>query len=148
MLNKTKKQLFPYASKPDLGCFRTIIESKHKLVPNSVYVVDHAQAGNLLGIKSSNALGFVQMSKKIFSIATKHLQDTTFKLTENVPNEIKTLIERYNNIFEGHGKLKNYYATLHINTEVQPVYQKLRREPYHLRKAINDKKRVWKTRKL
>ena len=62
--------------------------------------------------------------------------DTNCKVTLKFKNNLLKLIANYEDIFKGHGKLKNFQCKLHVDENVQPVAQNLRRYPYHLRKDI------------
>ena len=46
------------------------------------------------------------------------------------------MIANYEDIFNVPGKLKNFQCKLHVDENMQPVAQNLRRYPYHLRKDI------------
>ena len=50
---------------------------------------------------------------------------------------IREIIQEYQSVFQGEGKLKNTQVKLHIKDNVQPVMQPQRRIPYHLRKAVS-----------
>ena len=45
----------------------------------------------------------------------------------------------YKEIFEGVGKLKDYQVTLHVNPDVPPVAQPVRRTPFSLRDKVKEK---------
>lgn len=49
------------------------------------------------------------------------------------------LIAKHQAVFEGIGKLKDYQLKLHIDTDVQPVSQPLRRPAFDLREKIEKK---------
>lgn len=46
---------------------------------------------------------------------------------------------QYSEVFNGVGKLKTKQVKLHIDPEVEPVAQLLRRTPFNLRKKVEDK---------
>ena len=56
---------------------------------------------------------------------------------EEGSNTVDKLLEDYNDVFNGTGKLKNNEAKLHLKENPKPIYQKMRRQPYHLRKLVN-----------
>nr|XP_047144581.1 uncharacterized protein LOC124818105 [Hydra vulgaris] len=62
--------------------------------------------------------------------------DSNCKVTLKFKNNLTKLIAKYEDIFEGHGKLKNFQCKLYVDKNIQPVAQNLRRYPYHLRKDI------------
>ena len=51
------------------------------------------------------------------------------------------LIEEYDDLFHGLGKLKNYQIKLHIDEDVSPVVQPHRRVPFHVRKQLEEQLR-------
>ena len=61
----------------------------------------------------------------------------TVNKIEEEHNSIVRLLEDYNDVFNATGKLKNHEAKLYLKENSKPVYQKMRRQPYHLRKLIN-----------
>ena len=71
-----------------------------------------------------------------FSTDANHLT-TKIKVENQAPREYNKLVQKYKDIFEGNGKLVDHQANLYIDHEIQPVYQKRYRQPYHLRKSIN-----------
>ena len=113
-LFKTKKKLYPYAQDPIemLGYFESLIESENRYTaPNSAILL------NLVKLKSDD-------------------KNTVNKIEEE-NNNIDKSLEDYNDAFNGTGKLKNHEATLYLKGISKPIYQKMRRQLYHLRKLIN-----------
>lgn len=51
---------------------------------------------------------------------------------------INTIKNKHPELLEGVGKLKNFQVKLHINEDIQPVAQKHRRIPFHLRKTVEN----------
>ena len=51
----------------------------------------------------------------------------------------ETIMSGYKEIFEGVGKLKEYQVKLHVNTDVTPVAQPVRRTPCSLRDKVKEK---------
>ena len=70
-----------------------------------------------------------------------HYFDANCKVTLKFKNDLLKLIADYEDIFKGHGKLKNFQCKLHVDENIQPIAQNLRRYPYHLRKDIRAKLR-------
>ena len=56
---------------------------------------------------------------------------------EEGSNTIDKLLEDYNDVFDGTEKFKNHEAKLYLKKTSKLVYQKMRRQPYNLRKLIN-----------
>ena len=57
------------------------------------------------------------------------------KVTDAISHE---LLDKLKDIFKVYGELQDYQASLSIDKTVSPVYQKMYRQPYHIRKAINE----------
>ncbi|KAK3705569.1 hypothetical protein QZH41_000258 [Actinostola sp. cb2023] len=126
-LKKTSMEIYGYQSKEPLhvlGKLRTTVESKIKIIEDKLYVVK-ASCGSLLSWKASHDLSLLQ---------------TVQQVTENSkPTEKPTeLIDEYEGLFQGLGKLKNYQIKLHIDESVPPVAQPHRRVPFHVRKQLEE----------
>ena len=93
-----------------------------------LYVIKNKDAGNILGIKSVILLSLVKLKSNDKNKVNK---------IEGGNNTIDKLLEDYNDVFNGTGKLKNHEARLYLKENSKPIYQKMRRQPYHLRKLIN-----------
>ena len=131
-LKRTTKQLHPFASKPIriLGYFDGTIESRKALTSNKIFVIEETAAINILGIDSSTQLKFVTFSKK------EEKKNETNTVQENI--NLENIITKYKDVFEGHGKLKDFQTKLFVDEQIQPIYQKMHRHPYHLRKQIDE----------
>ena len=130
-LKQTNKRLYPYASKPIpiVGYFDTVMETHDRFTDSKVFVVNQSTCGNLLSLQSAVALKLVDMNK---SVDVNQVKDHE----ENVQEDVKKLKIKYDDIFKGRGKLKHYTAKLYVKPNAVPVYQKMRRHPYHIREAI------------
>ena len=64
-------------------------------------------------------------------------------VTENCNTVVDAFAEilktRFPNVFSGIGKLKNYQLKLHINSQVVPAIQKMRRIPFSLKDKVTAK---------
>ena len=123
-LVKTDVKVYPYqSSKPlvVLGQFHATIESKRKIVVAKLYVVK-GSGGSLLSWKTSQELELLQTVQKM-------------KASSSEPTE---LIDEFDELFHGLGKLKGYKVKLHIDESVQPVAQPHRRVPFHVRKQLEE----------
>ena len=144
-LRKTKVKLYPYGTKQPLkmfGKFETSIESERKICVCEVYVVDKPNSANILGLNMSTELGLMKMNLNQVSGMEGDLELQTecdLKVGNNLPKSFKTLIKEYGDIFKGTGMLKNYQCDLFVDENILPVQQKLRRQPYYLRKKIRNK---------
>ena len=139
-LKKTVSKLYPYASKPlqVIGYFNALLETEQYVCAEKIFVVDHENAGNLLGLKSAETLKLVAIDvNSICHQESSKFGDTVQTELSIIPKELKPLIGKYDNIFKGHGKLLNYECKLYIDKTVKSVYQKMRKHPYYVRKKID-----------
>ena len=124
---KSSKRLYPYgATKPleVLGTFEAELKIGSSHISADFTVIE-GKGEPLLGKESAMKVGVlkIQLPKEpVRHIRTGH-----------------DLVRKYPNVFEGIGKLKDYQLTLHINPEVKPVAQALRRPAFSLREKIEKK---------
>ena len=103
-----------------LGKFDALIESKKKYTISTIHVTD-GQSGSLLSYNTARELGLIKL--QLNTLAEKPL--TSLQLCERFPN-----------LFQGIGKLKDIEVKLHIDTSVAPVAQTARRLPFHMRQKV------------
>ena len=118
-LKPPSARIFAYGSQSQLsvhGKFEAVVEVKNKSVEATVHVVQGAH-GSLLSYKTALALGVVDI--KI-----------------NAVTDVKQVAEKYPELFDGIGTLKNYEVKLHIDESVPPVAQRPRKIPFHLRVKV------------
>ena len=125
MLKQTKVRIHPYkSSKPltVLGKFTATLKFKSTCIKGKIYVVQ-GSGGSLLSWKTSQQLGLL---KAVHSV------------NEDSSPRIDKLVEEYDELFHGLGKLKGYQVKLHIDESVQPVAQPHRRVPFHVRQQLEE----------
>ena len=126
LLKKTSKKLFAYGSTAPLtllGCFDATVESLSKIILARFYVVKGSKRmDNLIGIDSSMTLGILKIVNSVASSKDGSVHD---------------IINRYDSIFHGIGKLNGVQVKLHIDESVKPVAQKHRHVPFHLREKVD-----------
>ena len=125
-------KIYGYRSKVPLrvlGKFDTTLESETKKLNAKLYVVE-GSGGSLLSWKTSQALRLLQTIQQVKDLPSK-------PDTKGPAN----LIEEYDDLFHGLGKLKNYQVKLHIDEDVSPVAQPHRRVPFHVRKQLEEQLR-------
>ena len=146
-LVNTNTKIHPYGSETPLslkGQFQALIESKKRYAVTQIYVVEGA-GGNLLSAKTAQDLNLIQMVNRVSTQAeskeSKIVAPPKSQEVGHVPQtkdkRIQEIIQEYQSVFQGEGKLKNTQVKLHIKDNVQPVMQPQRRIPYHLRKAVS-----------
>ena len=122
-LMKTSKKFTAYGQRNHLNClgyFKASLRAGMKTISSKVYVIQ-GQAEALLGRNACIELGIIRQVMPI-------------KVESNVNQKTKTcfdnLIEEYNDIFTGLGKIAKFEHKISVNPNVKPVSQKLRRIPF------------------
>ena len=131
-LEPSSVKIYGYRSKVPLrvlGKFDTTLESETKKLNAKLYVVE-GSGGSLLSWKTSQELRLLQTIQQV--------KDLPSKPDNKGP---ANLIEEYDDLFHGLGKLKNYQVKLHIDEDVPPVAQPHRRVPFHVRKQLEEQLR-------
>ena len=121
---KSDKKLYAYGSDKPLkllGSF-TAQAGIERGETQAEFIVIGGVGEPLLGRQTASELGVLKMGPDVMSIG------------EAVP-----VMERYKEVFEGVGKLKDYQLKLHIDPNVKPVAQHARRIPYSLRDKVKEK---------
>ena len=122
-LMKTSKKFTVYGQRNHLNClgyFKASLRAGMKTISSKIYVIQ-GQAEALLGRNACIELGVIRQVMPI-------------KVDSNVNQKTKTcldnLIEEYNDIFTGLGKIAKFEHKISVNPNVKPVSQKLRRIPF------------------
>ena len=113
-LEPSSVKIYGYQSKVPLrvlGKFTTALESETNKASDKLYVVE-GSGGSLLSWKTSQELNLLQTVQQVGS--------TPSKPETKAPAD---LIEEYDDLFHGLGKLKDYQIRLHIDENVPPVVQ-------------------------
>ena len=118
------KQLYSYASEKPLeimGTFQCdVIAGKNS--DNAEFVVIRGNGVPLLGRDTSIKLGVMKVGINVAAV------DNREQFREEFPE-----------VFDGLGKLKDTVVTLHINPDVTPLAQPLRRTPFQMRERVESK---------
>ncbi len=104
-----------------LGSFRAATSTNSKEV-NAEFIVIKGTGEPLLGRDTAIQLGVLKMGANINSISS-----------------VASLVEKYNDVFHGVGKLKDHQVRLHVDPSVTPVAQTVRRIPFSLRDKVESK---------
>ena len=150
-LSKCNTRLYAYGSKTPLqllGKFTATLSNSEKYDVADIYVVQGAHnAGSLLGSGSATALGILKIVNQVNLdggqqgeadfVAKKGAR--LFKQQDQIcpVPPVGNLVAEYDDLFHGIGKLKGVQVKLHIDDQIQPVAQKHRRVPFHLREKLD-----------
>lgn len=86
------------------------------------YVVS-GNYGSLLSHQTAVELGLIQIQPKISVVQAK-------------TNTLNQLLQEYQDIIQGIGRLQDFQFEIHIDSSVPPVAQSPRRIPFHIRKQV------------
>ena len=139
-LLECNKRVYAYASVEPLQLkgmysFNVKVPQTHKSLYTEFYVM-RGNAGTLLGREASELLVVLRVGVSINSCDVKSDE------MENLANLIdrKALLKtKFPKVFQGLGKLKGYQLKLHIDENVQPVAQPVRRVPFSRRAKVTEK---------
>ncbi|XP_069129130.1 uncharacterized protein [Argopecten irradians] len=119
-LQKSNTNLYPYGSGEPIdivGTFETEIKSKaQKTSTQTTIYVARGNFGSLLSYHTAIALSIIPTIRVVSK------------------SETDSIIEEYQDRFEGIGKIKDVQVKIHVNEEIQPKTQPHRRIPFHMRK--------------
>ena len=121
---KSDKKLYAYGSKQPLkvlGTFSALARVGEKEADAEFVVID-GEGAALLGRETAIQLGVLKLGIPICSVISK-----------------ESIMSDYKEIFEGVGKLKDYQVKLHVDPDVPPVAQPVRRTPFSLRDKVKEK---------
>ena len=145
-LHKTKMKPFPYGTEKPLeilGKFTTVLETINKVAVCDLFIVNKSNSGNILGFSMYTELELIKLNNdsvnKTESEEENKQKTKQPKAEREIPRELECIIDKYKDTFKGTDKLKNYQCYLFVGPTVDPIQQKLRRQPYHLREKIRQK---------
>lgn len=126
---RSDKKLYAYASQTPLdviGTFSCEISTGKNTI-NAEFCVIDGKGDPLLGRETATNLGVLKIGIDIAAVNTGQ-QDIG-----------EALQEKYPEVFSGVGKLKGRAVQLHIDPNVKPVAQPIRRTPFSLRSKVEEK---------
>ncbi len=118
-----------------MGQFECVLESIKKITSAKIIVVVKGTTGCLLSGQTSIDLHFLTL--KVNHIKEKS-DFTKLASKEKVPPRLKPMITKYDKVFHGIGKLTGVQVHLHINKEIKPVVQPIRRIPFSIREKVEN----------
>ena len=124
--------LYPYGSKEPLqvaGKFTAQVAVGEKLADSVDFTVIEGEGPALLGRDTAMSLGILKLG----------LEVNALNGMVDGPEGQSSILDQYPNCCNGIGKLKDFQLKIPIDPEIQPVAQKMRRIPYHLRDKLTEK---------
>ena len=105
-----------------MGKFDAVVESATKIIPATFHVIKgNTDTEPLIGFQTAVSLGLVMMANAVRT----HPEKFTSKL-----------LEEYNDLFHGIGKMEGVKVDLHVDRAVTPVAQPHRRVPFSVRQKL------------
>ena len=126
---RSDKKLYAYASQTPLdvvGTFSCEV-SAGKNTANAEFCVIKGKGDPLLGRNTATSLGVLKIGIDIAAVGTS---------SQTIGEALQ---EKYPEVFSGVGKLKDRTVQLHIDPNVKPVAQPIRRTPFSLRSKVEEK---------
>ena len=114
-LRETKKRFIAYGQKESLDCkgyFTATLKVGRKEIVGNIYVIE-GHSDSLLGKDSSSKLEILKQVNTVGHNSPK----------SNVNSELDALIQDYDQIFHGIGKVTNFEHKISIDHNVKPVSQ-------------------------
>ena len=134
-LQATNTKAFPYSSDTPvkfLGKFQALIETKRKFDVATFFVVDKENSGNLLSANTAQQFG-------VISLHLNKISESSSNASPHTNNrKLNQILEKFEKVLNGLGKLKGHQITVNIDDSVTPVAEPHRRIPYHLRKKVSE----------
>ena len=121
---KCNKKLYAYGNSKPLEVLSSFIAatSTNSKEVNAEFIVIKGTGEPLLGRDTAIQLGVLKMGANVNSISS-----------------MASLVEKYNDVLQGVGKLKDHQVRLHVDPSVTPVAQTVRRIPFSLRDKVESK---------
>lgn len=129
-LQPVTKKIYPYGTETPLTCkgkfSASISVDGNSRKHTTEFIVIDGNVKALLSRQTSLMLGVLKLSPEAAYV----------KVVNSNNADLET---KYAGCFQGFGKLKDYQLKLHIDKNISPVAQPLRRLPFNVRKAVTDK---------
>ena len=98
-----------------------------------------AAAVSILGRTTAIELGMLRVGPNEHPVLNSDLVAAIHSdVSPDTKKALNQLLTKYDSIFQGVGKLKNYKHTLHMDRSVKPVIEKHRRLPFHQKQIASN----------
>ena len=104
-----------------MGTFSALTKVTESEVQAEFVVID-GEGEALLGRETALQLGVLKLGAPVYTVQSKEV-----------------IMSDYKGVFDGVGKLKDYQVKLHVNPDVPPVAQPVRRTPFSLHDKVKKK---------
>ena len=131
-LTPTETKIYPYQSNSPLqlkGRFTATVQANGKTVSATFYIVQ-GKGKAILGRQTAEILD-------ILRVGPLPPLDINQNMSNDIPESTQQILDKHLGTFKGIGKLKDFELTLHIDPNIVPVQQPIRRVPFHTREKIS-----------
>ena len=132
-LKPTKTRIYPYKSSTPLpvrGYFTSTISTNFSSEDARIYVLE----GTGKPILSKQTAERLQLLRIGPPPSPQYQVNAT---TTNMPTSTQQIIDQHKSAFEGTGLLKNFELHLHIDKNITPIQQPIRRVPFHTKEKLS-----------
>ncbi len=137
-LQPTKTKAFPFNTEKPVefeGKFESLIQTKSRYAVATFFVLKQENAGCLLSASTAQEMGIITL--KLNKLDTEQTQGNKQRpIINHTDPQIQEILQKYNETFEGIGKLNNYEVQLNIDETAIPQAQPQRRVPFHIRQKV------------
>ena len=111
----------------------------NKIYDTATFYVVQGSNGCLLSYDTANDLGLI--ISKVDAIKEQNSLSHEQSQRKVKPKEIPQVVNDYQDVFKGTGKLRGVKVKITVDNTVPPVAQSVRRVPFHIRKSLTKKLR-------
>ena len=134
VLKPSTAQIFPYQATEKLtvlGTFKARVTTISQSTVVKFYVIQ-GSAGAILGKTSAEELNLLQVGPPVSE------PPTVASLAQQPSPETQAVVDKHPDVFSGLGKLRNVQLKLHIDPNIVPIQQPIRRIPFHTRQRVSE----------
>ena len=140
-LQNSTAKIFTYSGQVPLklkGTFIATVRACGKATQAKFYVTEGSN-GAILGQKTAETLNILRVGPPADSkyVSVNEINQAK-DIKQQVHPEIQQILDNNTEVFQDMGKFKDFQLQLHIDKNVTPVQQPIRRLPYHTRKKVSE----------
>ena len=118
------------------GKFQCIIQTNGRTITDKFYVTT-SKGKTLLGKNTIILLDILRVG----TLSTTHLVLQN-DISPEIPASTQDIIRANSEVFQGMGTLNNYELMLHINKDITPIQQPIRRLPFHTEEKVSQELKI------
>ena len=142
-LRPTMVKIFPYKSQVPLAIYGVFSGTAMAFGNSHIsqFYVAKGKHGSLLSRTTAEASDLLRVGPP--TSATYHpIQQQFANATSDTSLSHDSVLDKHKDTFKGIGQFTNFEVKLHVNPNVKPVQQPIRRIPYHTRKKVTGERQL------